>query len=180
MERDKPLDHGQTEPCPLIFVVIVALGLNKRFSKLIEIPFLNTDTLIGDTQLDGAFNLTGGQSHGSTGIGKFDRVRQEIEHDLTQSPLVCHGVDWRISGISEDRHFTILGRRCHHIGAHSKNVGNRDFDTVDFIPVGLDPGHIEQIIDDRQKMGAAFADQPGKFLFLLFGLCGAQALDQNT
>ena len=88
----------------------------------------------------------------------FDGVGQQIHQHLTQARAIAHH-----AVILRDRSLmhtdmVVTGQRCHPIPAVGQQCVNRDPLGRQPQGAGLDPRHVEQVIDHRQQVFGSQAD----------------------
>ena len=99
--------------------------------------------------------------------GELHRIGQEIEKDLLQRPAV--GFDHQPRRpVAGEVDIALAGGLADHLHAVLDDVGHVDVVDVERHAAGLDLGHVEDVVDDLEQIGAAAVDVAG--IFLIFGV----------
>ena len=153
------LGQRQTEAGPARAPASGSRRLPERFERRLHIRLAHADTGIAHAQHRlAAVGKRRRYDHLAARAGELDRVRQQIEHDLAQRPLVGDDLrhPGRERGANDDARAACL--RLHDADALLRQLVEADIGECEIELAGLDLGKIEQVVQQRDKVHAGGVD----------------------
>ena len=118
----------------------------------------DADTGIGHADADIFFARQALDFHRSSGLGKFDSVREEIQQDLHHRAAVGHDLHVLFRDFRCNADAAFLCAAFHHVDSERNDFGDIQLLQIQLVLSGLDLRHIKDIADEVEQMLAAFAD----------------------
>src|SRR5215468_7325682 len=159
MQRGKALDDRQAEPGPFVRAIVGPARLEERLPEPRQVIRADADAVVRHRDRDRRTVEARAGGDAPAAIGELDGVREKIEQDLLQRPLV--GGDLRQAGgnIGDQLDRGVARLEREQTQAIVDNRADREWLRHDLELAGLDLRHVEDAIDHRKQMMTGLVDQ---------------------
>ena len=150
----------QAEPGAAIAAIDRAVRLAEGFEDDLVLPLGDADARILDQEGDAIVDPCFHRQRHATAVGELDRIRQQVLQDLLEALLVADHGRRRVVFDRHDELECLVGRQRRE-GALQRvdEPLHREEFRMEFQAPRLDPGQVEDVVDQRQQVVARAVDR---------------------